>query len=250
YASTSKFGVKGLEEAANLLKLARNRAQNLGIWFHVGTQCVDVNCYAKALIYTGKVIAYACVPLEVIDVGGGFPVSYPDSIPPHLSSYMDIIQKGCKNLPLEFVSKARVWCEPGRALVATACSLIIRVESRRGTTNILYVNDGVYGNLHEAGPPRRWKFPFRLLRHSVAELASFALSGPTSDEADYISGPFVLPSDVSTGDYIELRQFGAYNTELRTSFSGFDQTVVTEAEKVLMLMTPGLDDEETELTTN
>ena len=39
-------------------------------------------------------------------------------------------------------------CEPGRALVAEAESLIVRVDARRG--NELYINDGGYGTLFDA----------------------------------------------------------------------------------------------------
>ena len=58
----------------------------------------------------------------------------------------------------------RLWAEPGRALVAGGSSVVVQVQLRRG--DALYVNDGVYGSLSDAGalglplsgaphPPRR-----------------------------------------------------------------------------------------------
>jgi ornithine decarboxylase len=244
YPLSGKFGVEGIQPAASLLILARSRARSLGICFHVGSQCTDPDGYAQALAYASEVIACANVPLEIIDVGGGFPTSYPDSIPPPLDSYMRIIEQGCQNLPPDLVCNAHIWCEPGRALVSDACSLVIRVETRRFNRNILHVNDGIYGNLNEVGPNRQWQFPVRLIRHSTAELAPFAFFGPTCDSGDYMPGPFLLPIDIRSDDYIEIGQFGAYNTEIRTRFNGFEETLVARVRDAPMLVTPGYDDEE------
>ena len=237
YPLSGKFGVEGIYEAANLLQRARGRARYLGICFHVGSQCVDPNAYAQALAHASQVISRAGIPLEVVDVGGGFPTSYPHSIPPPLDSYMSIIEQGCERLPSEFVSNARIWCEPGRALVADSGSLVIRVETRRPTHNILHVNDGTYGNLRIAGSNTRWQFPVRLLRHSTAELVPFTFFGPTCDSVDYMPGPFMLPDDIHCDDYIEIGRFGAYNTETRTSFNGFDRTLVARVRDPPMLLT-------------
>ncbi len=51
-------------------------------------------------------------------------------------------------------------CEPGRALVAEAESLIVRVEARRGSD--LFINDGGYGVLFDAAH-LGWIFPARLV---------------------------------------------------------------------------------------
>jgi ornithine decarboxylase len=51
-------------------------------------------------------------------------------------------------------------------------------------------------------------------------------------------GPFVLPADVTEGDWIEIGQLGAYGACLRTAFNGFDRARVVEVGDNPMLGTP------------
>src|SRR5207237_460176 len=101
----------------------------------------------------------------------------------------------------------RLWAEPGRALVAGGGSVVVQVQLRRG--DALYVNDGVYGSLSDAGRPG-FRFPARRVRadgaveEDGASLRAFSLFGPTCDAADRMAGPFLLPDDMREGDWIEL----------------------------------------------
>ncbi len=56
----------------------------------------------------------------------------------------------------------------------------------------------------------------------------FSFYGPTCDSADVMNGPFVLPSDVREGDWIEIGQLGAYGACLQTAFNGFDRARIVE----------------------
>ena len=103
-------------------------------------------------------IAEAGVAVDVIDVGGGFPISYPDVTPPPLARYLAEIEGAVDGLGLRDVE---LWAEPGRALVASGTSVIVQVQLRRG--DALYINDGVYGSLSDAGAPC-FRFPVRLIR--------------------------------------------------------------------------------------
>ncbi|MCZ8148265.1 MAG: type III PLP-dependent enzyme, partial [Roseomonas sp.] len=103
-----------------------------------------------------------------------------------------------------------------------------RDHRRRGQT--LFVNDGVYGALSDAGAPG-FRFPARLIRpdgETAAALLPFAFFGPTCDSADHRKGPFLLPADAAEGDWIELGQLGAYGRALRTAFNGFDRAGIVE----------------------
>jgi len=104
-----------------------------------------------------QVIAASGVAVEIVDVGGGFPVAYPGSEPPALAGFIAAIREGAALLP----PGTRLWAEPGRALVAGGASVVVQVQQRRG--DALYVNDGVYGALSDAGAPG-FRFPHRLLR--------------------------------------------------------------------------------------
>ncbi len=238
YDLSGKFGAP-LEEAIELLRSARPHAARLGIAFHVGSQCLEPDAYARAMALAGEAIVNCGVPVDIVDVGGGFPVSYPDMEPPPLADYMAAIEAGAAAFP----ESVRLWAEPGRALVAGGGSVVVQVELRRG--DALYVNDGVYGNLSDAGA-LGFRFPARRIRLGEAEddkteLADFVLFGPTCDSADRMRGPFRLPADMREGDWVELGQLGAYGACLRTGFNGFGRAALVEVADPPMLATPGFE---------
>ncbi len=232
YDLSGKFGAAHADAVA-LLRAARPHAAKLGVSFHVGSQCLEPAAYARAIALAGAVIREAGVPVEVLDVGGGYPVAYPEITPPPLSAFTTAIAIAVAEQGL---GALELWAEPGRALVAGGASVVIQVQQRRDGT--LYVNDGVYGALSDAGVPG-FRFPVRLLRGSSADLAPFAFFGPTCDSADYMKGPFLLPADVQEGDWIEVGQLGAYGASLRTAFNGFDRAGIVEVADAPLLETPG-----------
>jgi len=239
YDLSGKFGVS-VEDAAELLRVARPHAMRLGIAFHVGSQCLDPAAYLRALTLAADAVALSGVAVDIVDVGGGFPVSYPDLVPPPLSAYVAAIVDAAA---ARFGGGIRLWAEPGRALVAGGGSVVVQVELRRG--DALYVNDGVYGSVSDAGRPG-FRFPARRIRADLTEgedppLRPFMLYGPTCDSADAMKGPFLLPEDIDEGDWIELGQLGAYGACLRTGFNGFDRARTIEVGDPPMLATPGYD---------
>ncbi|MFO1154551.1 MAG: type III PLP-dependent enzyme [Rhodospirillales bacterium] len=237
YALTGKFGVTG-ETAVELLRAARTKARRLGIAFHVGSQCLKPQAYTDALIEAGRIAAAAEVDLDILDVGGGFPVSYADTTPPPLSAYFAAIEAGLQASGL--AGQVRLWAEPGRVLVASGTSVVVQVQLRRGQE--LYINDGVYGSLSDAGVPG-FRFPVCLIRPDgpdpAAAAVAFRLFGPTCDSADRMDGPFHLPADTAEGDWIEIGQLGAYGASLRTAFNGFDRARLVEVSDPPLVATPG-----------
>jgi ornithine decarboxylase len=236
YDLSGKFGAP-VEAAVELLRRARAVAARLGICFHVGSQCLDPAAYARALERAGAIVEASGVALDIVDVGGGFPVSYPDQTPPPLGDYFDAIAQGVAQAGL---AGARLWCEPGRALVAAGASVVVQVIARRGAT--LHLNDGIYGNLMDAGVTK-WRFPARAIRFDGAPLAgetmAFSFYGPSCDSADFMPGPFLLPADIGPGDWIELGQLGAYGNCFRTGFNGFERTLIADVSDPPLLATPG-----------
>jgi ornithine decarboxylase len=232
YDLSGKFGAEAAQAAA-LLRAARPHAARLGVSFHVGSQCLDPAAYARAIALAARVIREAGVAVEVLDVGGGFPVSYPGTTPPPLAAFMAAIRDA---VAVEGLGGMMLWAEPGRALVAGGASVVVQVQHRRGEA--LFVNDGVYGALSDAGVPG-FRFPVRLLRDSDAATTDFAFFGPSCDSADHMKGPFPLPADVREGDWIEVGQLGAYGGCLRTAFNGFDQAALVEVTDLPLLATPG-----------
>jgi ornithine decarboxylase len=229
----SKFGADP-RDVATLLVAARQAADALGICFHVGSQAMTPAAYAEAMERVRQAIVEAAVTVDIVDVGGGFPSSYPGMEPPPLETYFSVIHAGFEALPISY--SAELWCEPGRALCAEYASLIVRVEKRRGDE--LYINDGAYGALFDAAHIG-WRYPVRLLREQESRVrpAKFSFYGPTCDDLDRMAGPFELPGDVNVGDYIEIGMLGAYGCAMRTQFNGFGtvETVIVDDEPMASL---------------
>ena len=217
YSLAAKFGTDPAELKA-LLMAARQASDALGICFHVGSQAMSPAAYADAMELVRDAIVEAAVTVDIVDVGGGFPSSYPGMEPPPLDAYFQVIHSAFEALPISY--SAELWCEPGRALCAEYASLVVRVEKRRGDE--LYINDGAYGALFDAAHVG-WRFPVALLRDkpSRAKSVGFSFYGPTCDDLDHMAGPFDLPADVAAGDYVEIGMLGAYGCAMRTRFNGF-----------------------------
>jgi len=213
----SKFGAEA-HEVKSLLMAARQASDALGICFHVGSQAMTPAAYSEAMTRVRNAIVDAAVTVDIVDVGGGFPSWYPGMEPPPLEAYFDVIHDAFEALPISY--SAELWCEPGRALCAEYASIIVRVEKRRG--NELYINDGAYGALFDAAHIG-WRYPVRLLREQESNVRDmeFSFYGPTCDDLDHMAGPFVLPGDVASGDYLEIGMLGAYGCAMRTGFNGF-----------------------------
>ncbi|NQU57148.1 MAG: type III PLP-dependent enzyme [Rhodospirillales bacterium] len=218
---SAKFGIKPVAGAELLFK-SRSLAKRLGVCFHVGSQCMSPSAYTTAINMVRDLIVSSGVTLDIIDVGGGFPSAYPNMEPPPLNAYMGAIATALNTLPVS--DACEVWAEPGRALVAEAASTLVRVDLRRD--GFLYINDGTYGSLFDAGVPG-FIFPARAIRNrgracsASGRLAAFSFYGPTCDSLDFMKGPFMLPDDIGEGDYIEIGLTGAYGSALRTHFNGF-----------------------------
>jgi ornithine decarboxylase len=215
-----KFGASS-EDAPALLLRGRQIAERLGLTFHVGSQAVVPAAFGEAIRQIGQLIVASCVLVDAVDIGGGFPSRYPHSDPPELTSFMDEVVRAADELAVK--QSCELLCEPGRALVAEAESVIVRVDARRG--NALYVNDGAFGTLYDAAYSG-FRFPARLVtagRRKAKLVADFVLYGPTCDSADYLPGPFVLPDCVREGDYIEIGQVGAYGRAMASRFNGFGE---------------------------
>ena len=215
---SKKFGAS-LGEATSLLKSAKEKASKIGISFHVGSQCMHPISYSKAIKDINILIKKTGIYPDFINVGGGFPSTYPDLYPQPLSAYINEIKKTIQSLNLP--ETTQLICEPGRALVAESGSTVVRVELRK--KQILYINDGTYGSLFDAGTPN-FIFPTRMIQIEKSfskRLTPFSFYGPTCDGIDFMKGPFLLPNNIKEGDYIEIGQLGAYGINMRTKFNGF-----------------------------
>jgi len=226
---SKKFGALN-SEAAGLLRLAKQYARKIGLSFHVGSQCMHPISYSKGINEISNIIKKTKIIPDYINVGGGFPTIYPDLIPQSLDNYFREIKKSLENLKIDNLPE--IICEPGRALVAESGSTIVRVNLRKKQK--LYINEGTYGTLFDAGTPNI-VFPSKMIKDNTSKIISkkltaFDFFGPTCDSMDYMKGPFLLPNNIKENDYIELGQLGAYGLTFRTQFNGYYSNEIFEVE--------------------
>lgn len=223
---SKKFGAK-VEEAIPLLLAARDQGLiPRGISFHVGSQCLDAGRYVEALDSTKAIFEQAekeGMHLEMIDIGGGFPVRYIDE-EIDLDRMCRMIVNHYRNL---FGDDVMLVAEPGRSVVGDAAILVTKVisESVREGRNWVYFDDGVYGSFLET---LLYKMKFPMRTSTSGKMTKYVLAGPTCDSIDVFSRDekgevceVELP-EMHVDDLLIAGSMGAYTYSESTRFNGFD----------------------------
>lgn len=222
-----KFGVSE-HRAVELLRDARAAGlRPVGVTFHVGSQCVNVENWTKALETAASVFrmcAAAGLPLTLLNMGGGLPAMEAMTRPPPLKDIAAAVREGLKRFP----RSVRVLFEPGRHLVATAGTLVSTVigEAEREGERWLYLDAGVYNGLMEIHE----KFPYEVRTdHPDRPKRRYVVAGPTCDTVDVIFHEIELP-ELAIGDRVYFMNAGAYTTAYER-YNGFDFPEVIFGEK-------------------
>lgn len=223
---SAKFGAEP-DLAVELLRRAHAMGMRTGLAFHVGSQCRYPEAYAAAIQIAAEVRRAAGVPVGWLDVGGGFPAQYVETPAPPLAAFMAAIKTAVADHGFHDLE---LLAEPGRALVADGCKLIVQVQLRK--ENQLYINDGIYGSISEVIYDKDFHPPMRVIRPQGPapknETKPFVFFGPTCDSNDRLPRSFELPEDVREGDWIEISQMGAYSVAVSSNFNGFSAETFVE----------------------
>jgi ornithine decarboxylase len=185
----------------------------------VGSSVTDPAAYRHALSEATDVLNDCDLDIRLVDVGGGFPRSYPGFEMPPLNSFFTAIREAARTLPLP--ANGEILGEPGRALAGPGMSAVSEVLQRKDGR--LYINDGMHGIFWELRYKGHKSFPVRCYRNGELLAGStrpFTLIGPTCDSEDVLPGTVDLPADIRAGDYIESGRLGAYSLSGRTDFNG------------------------------
>lgn len=218
YDLSAKFGAPP-EEIPDLVKAIAALGAEPALAFNVGSSVRSPDAYRHALGVAAEVLAELPFRLRLVDIGGGYPRSYPGYVMPPLDDYFDVIREGIRALPL--AEGGEILGEPGRALAAPGLSALVEVLLRKDDR--LYINDGLYGIFWELRFEGHNRYPVRAYRNGqplLGEERSFRLLGPTCDSTDTLPGAVDLPADIDTGDYLEFGHIGAYSLGGRTRFNG------------------------------
>lgn len=227
---SAKFGAAPEDAAAVIGEARRAGLRVSGLSFHVGSQCLCPDDFRAALGRARRVwdeaTAAGC-PLEVLDVGGGFPAPYRDdviSLEEYCRSLAMALDETFGDLPI------RIIAEPGRGLCAEAVTLITSVlgKSVRHGVPWYIIDDGVYGAFSGKVYDHA-DFPLLVENHAMRPAQSCIVAGPTCDSSDVVSRDQELP-DLEVGELLLVPSMGAYTSASASGFNGLDIARAVEVE--------------------
>jgi len=213
-----KFGTDPGDAVPLLVRAKRMGLNPVGVSFHVGSQCIHGDNYLESFELAKIILNDAAlkgIPLEMVDIGGGFPIRHFDSDEDWFATMAPVL-----NLELDrlFPPPVRIIAEPGRAIVGPSAILVTSVIGRsiRNNKYWYYLDDGVYGALSGLIFDHA-HYQFEVLRKGPPFLTT--LAGPTCDSLDIISRNEELP-ELDIGDLVYARNIGAYSLAHATRFNG------------------------------
>jgi len=213
-----KFGVDPSDAVPLLIKAHRLGLTPAGVSFHVGSQCTHMENYVEALEMAAIIVRDAKLkqlPLEIVDIGGGFPIPHCDGDEDQFDKAARLIAREIERL---FDRNMRIIAEPGRFISGPSATLIMRVIGKaiRENKHWYYLDDGVYGDLSGIMFDHA-KYQFNVLRSGRRQLST--LAGPTCDSLDIIARGEDLP-ELEIGDIVYVNNVGAYSSASATTFNG------------------------------
>jgi len=216
---SSKFGADP-GEAVDLIAEAFDRGLVVeGLSFHVGSQCTNFENYVEALQLSADIINETETrtgnKIRILDIGGGFPVKYH----PEVKSFAILAKKLNAEIKRLFPADMQILAEPGRFLVANACTLVAKVVGKafRDNKPCYYINDGVY-HTYSGQVFDHVTYPVLAFREGETQIS--AVFGPTCDAFDTITLSAELP-ELEIGDLVYSENIGAYSHASSTYFNGF-----------------------------
>jgi len=226
---SSKFGA---DPGAAVDLIADAFAMDLvveGLSFHVGSQCTNFENYVQALQLSANIIKETETrtgqKIRILDIGGGFPVKYN----PEVKSFKILAKKLNAEIRRLFPSDMQILAEPGRFLVANACTLVAKVIGKafRDGKPCYYINDGVY-HTYSGQVFDHNNYP--VLAFKEGEQRISAVFGPTCDAFDTITLSAELPG-LEISDLVYSENIGAYSIASSTYFNGFPPAKVVHINK-------------------
>ncbi|MCW8831493.1 MAG: type III PLP-dependent enzyme, partial [Gammaproteobacteria bacterium] len=189
-----------------------------GLSFHVGSQSTLPKAHVEAIERCSQIINDAAAinpnPMDILDIGGGFPVSYNFEDMDN-EAYFTPIREAIKQYVPDGI---RVIAEPGRYLIAPAVTAISSVsgKAKRGDYQWYYLDDGVYGS-YSGQIFDHACYPLQIL-NDEAQREVAILAGPTCDSIDIIAEDIELPK-LEEGDLVIGHMMGAYTYATSTQFN-------------------------------
>ena len=214
---SGKFGAGANETREIIAAAARRGADLAGITFHAGSQCRNPQNW-RAGIQKARTLFDAMAKEglrpRLLDIGGGFPVRHVKPIPS-----IELIGEVVNEQLQAFPEEVRIIAEPGRYMTSDAGYFVCRVigTATRGGKRWMHWDAGLFGGLIETTEGLK----YRIRSDRSGPDLPWHVAGPTCDSVDVILRDEPLPSDLQEGDFIYIRNAGAYTTAYASQFNGF-----------------------------
>ncbi len=212
-----KFGAHGAEAREIVVTAAKLKADLAGIAFHVGSQCRNPENWRvgieKSRAVFDQMLKVGLNP-RLLNIGGGFPVRHVKPIPA-IEVIGDVVNRALEAFPAE----VNVMAEPGRFLVSDAGYFVCRImgTATRAGKRWMHLDAGLFGGIIETAEGLKYKVRTERAGPDIP----WNVAGPTCDSIDVVMRDEPLPSDLQEGDYIYLKNAGAYTTAYASNFNGF-----------------------------
>ncbi|OGM49478.1 ornithine decarboxylase [Aspergillus bombycis] len=224
----NKFGAP-LDTTKALLLKAKDLGLTVeGVSFHVGSGASNADTFvtavqnAKRVFQQGKQLGFN---MHVLDVGGGFQDS-------NFEQMALTLQRAIEE---QFSPSTQVIAEPGRyyarSFYTAACKVIARRkqigQDRLTHTDMLYLNDGIYGCFMNAVAENEIYRPILVRQETTSNSEGetgehrYSVWGPTCDGLDCIAKEATMNCEIKVGDWVKFENMGAYTVATSTQFNGF-----------------------------
>lgn len=213
---SSKFGVPA-EDALRLYRLAAelDGLRPVGIDAHIGSQILEPEPYRQALLHLLELVdtlSREGIELDLLDLGGGFGVSYDESMDPDPETFAERI------VPHLATSGLRLVLEPGRYLVAHAGVLLARVLYIKvmGPKTFVVTDAGMNDLLR----PSHYSSVHRveLVRRSDRPASPVDVVGPICEAGDFLALDLAMPLP-DPGELLAIHTVGAYGFSMASTYN-------------------------------
>ncbi|MHC4839942.1 MAG: diaminopimelate decarboxylase, partial [Planctomycetota bacterium] len=229
----NKFGID-LQRAESCLKRIKE-LKNLrlrGLHIHIGSQIIGPDRHAEAIQKITPFIEKvkkADFPLEFLNIGGGFGISYKPGEAPDLSAFAEQMVPKIKATGLKMLS------EPGRSISGNGGIFITKVvyDKPSGEKNFLIVdgamNDLLRPSIYEAYH-LAWPVESKGLKDGAAlaadsplkaepnEGVTYDVVGPICESGDYLALGRKLPK-MESGQLLAVFSSGAYGATMASNYN-------------------------------
>jgi ornithine decarboxylase len=212
-----KFGAHTSEVRDIIGTAAKLKADLAGIAFHVGSQCRNPENWRVGIEKSRALFDHmtkAGLNPRLLNIGGGFPVRHVKPIP-SIEVIGDVVNRALEAFP----AKVRIIAEPGRYMVSDAGYFVCRImgTATRANKRWMHLDAGLFGGIIETAEGLKYKIRTDRSGPDIP----WNVAGPTCDSIDVVMRDEPLPSDLQEGDYLYLRNAGAYTTAYASNFNGF-----------------------------